>query len=69
VSRTAPDWEMIPVPSADTRMFGRAAVIFTWKVPVELAWNGPRQALFSQFKALFSCKAAGRRQSFTKARG
>ena len=41
VSRTAPDWEMIPVPSADTRIFGRAAVRFTWKVPLELAWNGP----------------------------
>jgi len=32
---------MIPVPSADTCSFGRAAVRFTWKVPLELAWNGP----------------------------
>jgi hypothetical protein len=37
-------------------ILGRRAVLFTWKVPLPRRGQDLRQALFSQAKALFTCK-------------
>ena len=55
-SRTAPAWEMIPDPSADTVILGRREVFFTGKVPSARCGQDLRQALFFQLKALFHLK-------------
>jgi len=54
VSSTPAAWETIPVPLADTVIFGRRRAVFCiWKVPFGLAGLDSRQALFFQVKGTF----------------
>lgn len=54
VSSSAPAWDTIPEPSADTMILGRHAVFFTGKVRSAGCGQDLRQALCSQFKGTFS---------------
>ncbi len=53
VSSTAPAWDTIPVPSADTVILGRQAVFCICKVPSAGGGQVLRQVLFSQAKGTF----------------
>jgi hypothetical protein len=53
ISRRPPAWEMISDPSTDTVILAHWAVIFSWKVPFDLARQDSRRAQFFQLKGTF----------------